>query len=462
MDDLAQMEVLLMNRLYKKFFFLVPFLGMMLFNTDINATSRQPSDLWAHNVRHLIEIGAAGMDEESEDGTTVLMKAALKNHVEIIQMLIAAGAKINKVNRHGTTALVAAINGGCVEAVRELIRLGADVNTVDTETKSTPLICAARKGNVEIVRLLIVAGARINDEKEGGYTALGSVVAKYISASACKEDLEIVQELLKAGASERFINEAFDRAVQYQRIELMRLLIAAGADIHGNFCGRPLCTAAAYGRTGAVRELIRLGVRGINKKDHMGRTPSSEAVHYGHINVVATLLTAGASFEKIESSCYRNEISTQAIREILNSPFVEFCKNPDAYLAQPREQSVLNELLYYSALAGADTLVKKLLEHGADINTVKFNGQFVSRYDLSEVGLVSVQGESVLDKAIKSQDGKTIDLIVATNSNDKFIHLPYFDVQERHKLYRKYKAGCLTTLHSLCLDRLEKLVESAS
>jgi ankyrin repeat protein len=397
-----------MNWLYKKFFFLISFFGIMFFTIDINATrdlNESSSQSWVMGPRgfivdpaYLVKLVEQGNEElirqyveaMSDVNTTLgdllFSCACVKGHIEIMRLFIRAGLKTFTI--YG--AFLKAIEYGRVDVVRELIAAGADVNwgynpTVSfPESNYTPLIHATRYGNIEVMRLLIDAGAGINDlvRKLGVAVAVGDV------------------------------NE-------------VRLFIRAGVDVNSNLTG--------------ITPLMR----------------AIQEPRYVKANMVAALLSAGADFTGDVA------VLNSEVQAILSSSFVEFCKNPEAYLAQPREQCVLNELLYYSALAGADTLVKLLLENGADINTVNFNGQFVSRYDLSEVGL---QGgwESVLDQAIQSKDGKTTDLIVTHNGNGKSLLLPYFDVRERHKLYLKNKKGCLTTLHSLCLNRLEKSIEPAS
>ena len=98
------------------------------------------------------------------------------------------------------TALILAVNEGSAEIVRLLLDKEADVNTRIRANNSkyyiTPLLLATYLGNAEIVRMLIEHGADIHESVTtrdlGGKTALRIAVKK--------EDIEIVQLLLQAGA----------------------------------------------------------------------------------------------------------------------------------------------------------------------------------------------------------------------------------------------------------------------
>ena len=59
---------------------------------------------------------------------------------------------------HGATALILAAQSGHVEVVRLLLEAGADKDVADDDG-ATALMEAAYRGHVEVVRLLLEAGA---------------------------------------------------------------------------------------------------------------------------------------------------------------------------------------------------------------------------------------------------------------------------------------------------------------
>ncbi len=108
-------------------------------------------------VRMLIDAGA-DVNVQDAEGRTPLY---LTSNEEIARMLIGAGAKLDIQDNWNFTPLHRAARFGEVGIIRMLIGAGADVNVQDNRGE-TPLHRAAYYGYVEIVRILIDAGARKN------------------------------------------------------------------------------------------------------------------------------------------------------------------------------------------------------------------------------------------------------------------------------------------------------------
>ncbi|MBX3604808.1 MAG: ankyrin repeat domain-containing protein [Piscinibacter sp.] len=109
---------------------------------------------------------AAGADLKSTNryGGTALIPAAHHGHVETVRELLKTPIDIDHVNRLGWTALLEAIllgDGGAAhtEIVRLLVAHGADVNRADAQGVR-PLAHARRRGQAVIAGLLQRAGAR--------------------------------------------------------------------------------------------------------------------------------------------------------------------------------------------------------------------------------------------------------------------------------------------------------------
>lgn len=92
---------------------------------------------------------------------TVAMNRHNKNRMEIIDTLIAAGAKVNPPPSFPESPLDAMVIERDLEMIRALLKRGADPNW-ENEIGRTPLVNALTDGNgpdVEVVRLLLEAGA---------------------------------------------------------------------------------------------------------------------------------------------------------------------------------------------------------------------------------------------------------------------------------------------------------------
>ena len=109
---------------------------------------------------------AHGGDVRSLDSYrgTGLIRAADRGHVEIVRRLLETEIEVDHVNRLGWTALLEAIilgDGGArhMQIVRLLVDAGANVNLADGNGV-TPLEHARRQGFEEIESILEAAGGR--------------------------------------------------------------------------------------------------------------------------------------------------------------------------------------------------------------------------------------------------------------------------------------------------------------
>ncbi len=115
-------------------------------------------------LRLALKLGARPGNVTSPYEGTALIAAAHLGHVEVVKILIDAGAPLDHVNNLRWTALIESIvlgDGGPahVETLRSLVEAGADVNLADGQGR-TPLELARARGYAAMVRILENAGAR--------------------------------------------------------------------------------------------------------------------------------------------------------------------------------------------------------------------------------------------------------------------------------------------------------------
>jgi ankyrin repeat protein len=112
-------------------------------------------------VQLFIRYGASP-DKDETELLTALHAAAEKGHLQILQLLLHAGAKsaIEGFDYIDRTPLMCAVEAGHLAIVKELIRQGADVNAHNVEhVGNTALHFAVEKGNLKMIKELLDAGA---------------------------------------------------------------------------------------------------------------------------------------------------------------------------------------------------------------------------------------------------------------------------------------------------------------
>jgi ankyrin repeat protein len=109
-------------------------------------------DMLALLLRH-----GADPNAEGHEGVPLLHFACGLGRVESAEMLVAAGAKVNALDREGRTSLTHAVSARRMKLLRFLLERGAEVENENQNV--SPLHQAAIEGTPAIVELLLGAGA---------------------------------------------------------------------------------------------------------------------------------------------------------------------------------------------------------------------------------------------------------------------------------------------------------------
>jgi hypothetical protein len=149
-------------------------------------------------VKGLLATGAEVNVLDKEYNMTPLAQAASQGNLELIRILLNAGADVNGRNREGLTPLMQASTQADVEVVQSLLDAGAKIDLRDDDGQSA-LHHAADEADAEVLKALLDAGASVDARDEAGRTAL------MVAAENGDEDNVLV--LLKAGASVNLRNE---------------------------------------------------------------------------------------------------------------------------------------------------------------------------------------------------------------------------------------------------------------
>jgi ankyrin repeat protein len=233
------------------------------------------------------------VDQTQPDGTTTLAWAAQRDDLEMADLLIRAGAKVNAANDYGATPLWIACSNGNTAMVEKLLKAGADA-TVQLVSGETALMTAAESGSTDIVKLLVAHGAHVNaKENQAGQTALMWAVAEK-QPEAARVLVEQGADV-HAGSKSGFTALLF--AAQQDDVKSAEILLAAGAKVNqaADDGTTPLLKAAANGQEPIVLLLLNHGADP-NAPDIDGNTALHQAAaRRNRLESVRALLAHGAN-----------------------------------------------------------------------------------------------------------------------------------------------------------------------
>lgn len=249
--------------------------GMTTYLTNILESTKDITPLF----KAIKEGNAASVQEALQSGCdvndtfggsyTALMAAVYKGDLEIIKLLVQAGAELDSYDSSGNTPFMFAFYDTTPKpaVVAYLLSLNVDTNIINDQ-EYTPLILASLNNHVASIKLLIEAGVNIEEKGQSNATAL----------------------LLATGNN---------------CVEAVKALASAGADIEtrNEFSLTPLMTAAFDNQGSMLRTLIKLGAD-LNarttkrvpvsiKKDRFDFFPTTV-----YIPVSSTALDIAKQFEK--------------------------------------------------------------------------------------------------------------------------------------------------------------------
>lgn len=193
----------------------------------------------AEVVRRLI---AAGAQLEGPGELTPLQFAAQQGDAEVAQALIAAGADANRRGEDDMTPLLAAASEGYLDVVEILVGAGADVEVRCGGETAISLAAAAGARDV-VAHLAPRLKGRLRKQAEKILAeATGPVPdtrVRRLMVAAMNGKAAMVRKLLAAGVAPDAVEHGdaspvtpLMAATQEGDLEIMRLLIAAGADVN--------------------------------------------------------------------------------------------------------------------------------------------------------------------------------------------------------------------------------------
>jgi uncharacterized protein len=391
--------------------------------------------------------------------------ASSLGNIEIVQILVDAGCKVEWGGALESSPLCLAAEAGSSEVVKFLIERKANLNSKD-ENGFTPLMIAAALGNLEIVKLLVEANAKVNIKSEHGDFALMSAlenghheIYEYLlpftsSGLVAQIDLGILStknKTIRAKPSKEFIRlinaiseVSFKKDdLNYHEMEQVHRLILNVVNCYDTDLNGLTALHHSIQNPEIIKSLLDNGFASVlNVCDNDGNTALISACISNSVEVVQLLLNAGADTEVKNLKSYTalmNTVEFSRSNEIIkllydaganleaqdifgnSATTLAYANSKSTYLSQESQENV-----EFLISLGAST--QKFLEIDFICNAGKGNNNTIIEFinDGGNINCNGINGTSALKAAIVNNHIQTLNILLdrgATidNTSDCFI-----------------------------------------
>ncbi len=388
--------------------------GRKFGNTPLHIAAK-----WGHSevVAVLLKAGAKIDPRENTRHLTPLHMAILWDQLDVVQQLLAAGADTRITDGWKRNPLHLAVLAGSERLVLLFLKRGADIEAQGTSSKKTPLHLAASQGHVNVAKLLIAHKEDVNKGDISGLTPLHDAatrkVAELLMAHGAKINVvggrgqtplhqaahvEVAAYLLEKGAKldaqDQYGATPLHYAVGRHHPDTAQLLIAKGADVKiQTQRGYPLLSSAVFHEDLKTAKLLLakgadpnkgparttvIGWRTFSRATGFGSwqeshapAPLWHAIHHGHEEMVELLLAHGARVNPLNHGG-PSPLHLAIERRHLAIAKRLLDKGADVNARDGHGATPLHGALRY--YRDESELVKLLIRHGAELNTLNVEG----------------------------------------------------------------------------------------
>jgi ankyrin repeat protein len=384
-------------------------------------------------IKFLLSQPGNGIEKLTHDSRTYLHWAANAGNIEIMEYLVAKGAKANVIDSHGATALnfaagsgqqnsriydiclangadikkdlnhdganallIAIANDKDLALTNYFISKGLDLKSKDAAGNNA-FSYAARAGNIEMLKTLLQKGVPAQDNAmlmaaQGSRRGSnGMEVYQYLESLNMKPGVigksgeNVLHALVRRPKQEEIISYFLSRGVDVNK-----------ADEDGN---TPFMNAAAFNRDPALLDLLVPHVKNIDQGNKKGTTALAMAVRGNAAEVVSYLIGKGASLNVTDGNgdnlAYYLVQSYSPQRTADFEAKLKVLQDKGFKISQPQKNG---NTLYHLAVAKNDlSLVKRLESYQIDVNAKNSEGitalhraAMVSKDDVMLKYLVSI------------------------------------------------------------------------
>jgi ankyrin repeat protein len=326
-------------------------------------------------AKRLLKAGA-DPNELTERGVSPLSIAIANGNSDMVGLLLGAGADASHAEPSGETHLMMAAQVGVLAVVEQLLKKGAQVDVREPTYGQTALMFASRAGHADIVSVLLARGANPNVATQVGETP---AFIKPNSVPGFGFGVGILRGGVPADRGRREPTPGgmtpLLYAARHNQLEVAKRLVAVGAEVNAKEANGiwPLLMAVSNNNMAVAHYLMERG-SSVNGQDWYGRSPLWEAVNVRNLYV--------------HNATFKNGIDRAPVLELIRALIAAGADVNARTKETPPFRHFLLEItgslewvdftgqtpFLTAALAGDVTVMKLLLEHGANPRIDTYQG----------------------------------------------------------------------------------------
>ncbi|XP_071112951.1 ankyrin repeat domain-containing protein 50-like [Haliotis cracherodii] len=333
--------------------------------------------------RNMLDINARG-----HRGHTAAMVAVVNRHVDVFDVLVAAGADPYIQTDNGNDCLYAAIVLGHMAILKKMVKLTTFCISRTDQKGRSPVMAAALHGRQQIFDYLVLEGGDISETDEDGNDCL--------ILAAMGGSVDIVQHLISMSIfhinkqNVKGINPVL-AAISEGHQDVFDLLLSLGGEVPGN-CDC-LMKSVKTGNIHIIKTLLSMKVFDLNTRDHQGWTPAMMAAMYGYVDVFQILTSEGADLSLVDADGNNCLILCSVSGE---AAMVQHILSLDCLDINARGFAGMTAVMA-AASEGREAVFDLLVKAGADLSLLDDDGN--NCLTLSHMG-----GDASIEKSLMSMD----------------------------------------------------------